>query len=101
MRARPATDRGSLVSAPPDQAPQSQAHLYYFLAPTKRPYRVRTNLRTPNCHFPTSSCFPTVFVGSKDRDQTRASSWREERAKSRPKVTASPKAHPLAGAVGL
>src|SRR4029453_11614207 len=61
MRARPTTGRGSLASAPPDQAPQSQAHLYYFLAPTKRAYRVRTNLRTPSCHFPTSFCFPNSF----------------------------------------
>jgi hypothetical protein len=41
------------VSAPPDQAPQSQAHLYYFLAPTKRTYGDGTNLRMSYCHFPT------------------------------------------------
>jgi hypothetical protein len=51
--AHQARDRGSLVSAPPDQAPQSQAHLYYFLAPTKRTYGDGTNLRMSYCHFPT------------------------------------------------
>jgi hypothetical protein len=67
------------VSAPPDQAPQSQAHLYYFLVPTKRRYRVGTNLRTPNCHFPTvlSEASPPSLVAdarSEGRPSALASS---------------------------
>ena len=45
--------RETRVSGPPDQAPQSRAHLYYFLVPTKRVYGDATNIRTSYCQFPT------------------------------------------------
>ena len=64
-----AMGRGTPASAPPDLAPQLQAHLYYFPAPLEGRMRYGTNLRMSYCHFPTVLCWfalsPQQFIAER------------------------------------
>ena len=64
------------MSAPPDQAPQSRAHMNYFPAPHQRPYGDGTNLRTSYCQFSTSviAAFDCCSAGGDVRPGQRRAS---------------------------
>jgi hypothetical protein len=68
------------VSGHPDRAPQSQAHLYYFLARTKRAYGDATNIRMSYCRFLTVSL--VLLLAHRALESDVVVTLREQKARS-------------------